>query len=108
MAYFSRGRLARGLAGGALSVRRRRIDFQADSSRFSAISTRFGIKAVATGEQVHGDVEDVISFVVGQVQLEQRNGSVDFFSQVQTLGQLEKRSDSPRQQSLAAYRPVHT
>ena len=41
MASFSRGRLVRGLAAGALSVRCLRIDFHADPSRLSAISTKF-------------------------------------------------------------------
>jgi hypothetical protein len=44
------------------------------------------LKAIATGKQVHGNVDDVVSFIVGQMQLEEWNGAVDFSSQFELLG----------------------
>ena len=51
-------------------------------------------QAVATGEQVQRDVEYMIGFVVGQVEFEQRNRSIDFLPQIELLGQLQERSDA--------------
>ena len=51
------------------------------------------LEAATTGKQVQCDVENVIRFVVGQVQFKKRNRLIDFFSQVKLLGQLEKRAN---------------
>ncbi len=75
---------------------------------FVAASIFEVLEAVAAGEQVHRDVEDMIGFVVGQVQLEQRNRSIDFLSQVESLWSIPAAFRYRPRRWLAACRRVRT
>jgi len=52
------------------------------------------LKACTAGEQVQGDVENMIGFVIGCVQFENGSGGIDVFTQVELLDQLHDDADS--------------
>jgi len=58
------------------------------------------IQASAARQQVQGDVEDVVCFVVGGVHLQERHGPVDVLAKVDPLDQLHDRGDSSARDRL--------
>src|SRR5262249_1766554 len=52
------------------------------------------LKAAAAGEDVEGDVQDVVGFVVGEVALEHVEGAVDLGDEVDLLSQEEEGPDA--------------
>ncbi len=58
-------------------------------------SAKFNVlQARPPGQQVHRDVEDMVRFVIGQVQLENRRGLIDVLSQVELLDELHDDADT--------------
>ena len=52
------------------------------------------LDAPAAGEEIQGDVEDVVGFVVGQVPLEEVEVAVDVLDELDLLGQEEEGADA--------------
>ena len=50
--------------------------------------------ALAAGEEIEGDVQDMVGFVVGQMPLEQMEVAVDFLDELDLLSQQEEGADA--------------
>jgi hypothetical protein len=56
----------------------------------------------ASGEDVEGDVQDMVGFVIGQMPLEQNEVGVDVFDQPSVASQQEHGADAPGAEALDA------